>query len=109
MKRRDVDQAQNGEAREQGRPEQTNAKTAKVDHEAENPGEAPALMMTKPGCVNFNHTRGPERLEVTVNAPDCDEQTEAAGKRGGPEKDVHQNSPRGANEHGPFASNAVSN
>ena len=104
MQRRNVNQAEDGEAGQQCRAEREDAEAAQVDHEAEDAGEPPALTVAEPGGVDLHHAGRAEGLQIAVHAADGDEQAKHPRERRGAKQHVHHDRARRADQHGAFAS-----
>jgi hypothetical protein len=91
----------------QGRTQREDPEATCVDHEAEDAGEAPALLRVEPRGVDLHHARSAEGLEVTVDATDGDEEAEQTREGGGAEREVHHHGAGRADQHRALAAQAI--
>ena len=107
VQRRDAHDPEEREAREQRRPQREDPEAPRVDHEAEDAGEAPALLRVEPRGVDLHHARSAEGLEVSVDATDGDEEAEQSRERGGAEREVHHHGAGRPDQHRALAAKAI--
>src|SRR3974377_962674 len=97
-------QGADGTARQDQRCEVIDSDLAKLDHEAKDARERAALAAVEPGSIDLDHSRGAERLEVSINQPEQGESGKGPGKGGDPLDEVDEDGARGSDDHrGPTA------